>query len=92
MKLIFCDRCWDVFKLSTKDIRSCECGYCKGKYLPDGGRAVTNGHGIAMAFSNPSILKAIMGLYKKDTTVEFKAWIRPHSGQHNSRTTIQGDL
>ena len=93
MKLIFCDRCWDVFKLTTKEIRSCECGYCRGHYLPDGGRAVTNGHGVAMAFSNPSILKAILEVsLGGDITHEIKAWARQHDGASNPRTTIQGDL
>ncbi len=93
MKLIFCDRCWDVFKLSAKEIRSCECGYCRGKYLPDGGRAITNGHGVALAFTNTSVVRACREIaLGGDITCDIKAWARQHDGVNNPRTTIQGDL
>lgn len=62
MKLIFCDTCWDIFKLSTEEIRSCECGKCCGCYLPDGHHAEVNGEGFSLAIGNGSLVQAIKNM------------------------------
>lgn len=98
MKLIFCDRCQDVFKLTTGEIRECSCGYCRGKYLPDGGHAVTNGKGLCLAFANTSVIEALLALTGENGSKDYgithniTAWARPHTGVLNPRTTIQENL
>ena len=62
MKLLFCSRCWDVFKLAMHETRRCECGQVAGKYLPDGHHAVTNGKGFSIAVANGDLEKALFAL------------------------------
>ena len=42
MKLLFCPDCWDMFKLE-KEMRSCTCGKCKGRYIDDMNVEIENG-------------------------------------------------
>ena len=101
MKLLFCDICYDVFKLNDT-LRTCECGRVKGKYLKNKHNAVVNGKGYAVAIGNGSFIQAIMALNSKDPNstkddfieacrIEY-AWVRPHSGLGNPRTLIKEDL
>ena len=57
MKLIFCPECHDIFKLSTKEVRECDCGKCKGKYV-DNLNAVYN-DGIPLGILNNKLGMAI---------------------------------
>lgn len=101
MKLIFCDMCWDVFKLDY-DLRSCKCGNCKGMYDDNGATAVTNGKGCSIAISNGSLQNALMGeaQYEYKSThhgydiplTTFLAWVRPHEGDQNPRSRVDPDL
>lgn len=60
MKLILCQNCQDVFKLSVKEERTCACGKCKGQYEPDGLCAWYSGkNAVPLFFSNPSLVKAM---------------------------------
>ena len=100
MKLIFCDVCWDIFKLA-KDVRTCACGKCTGKYNEDGHTAVVNGHGYSLAIGNGSLVKALRPLetyegnnkndYIDNCRVEY-TWARPHAGLGNPRSTIDPTL
>jgi len=63
MKLLFCEKCWDIFKLDIDKERSCKCGYVTGKYINDY-EAITNGKGISIAIGNGSLINAIRD-YKK---------------------------
>ncbi len=102
MKLLFCETCWDVFKLDEGNPRSCKCGEVTGHYV-DRSRAVTNGKGISIAIGNGSLMQAIVkmheihadsknkagrGVYLYQSNIHF-AWVRPNEGPGNPRTTIE---
>ena len=102
MKLLFCSKCWDVFKLA-REMRQCFCGDVKGHYLADGHNAVVNGKGHSLAIGNGSLQQAIfrvtaesVGAGDKDHFIDTGrieyAWVRPHTGTGNPRCTIDPDL
>lgn len=97
MKLLFCENCWDVFKLKTSEERSCECGKVRGGYDKDGHHAWTNGKGISLAFNNhhiyPAIqkMKALQANGKYDdfySEAQIACWVRPNDGAGNPRSVI----
>lgn len=101
MKLIFCDSCWDVFKLDY-EMRSCKCCKCKGRYDINGETAVTNGEGHALAIGNGSLQAALYGVAQYEYSsshhgydiplTTFLAWVRPHEGEENPRSRVDRDL
>ena len=67
MKLLFCRKCEDLFRL-TKEERSCECGHTSGYYLEDGLYAEYFGEDAVPLFvANSSFIQAVLD--------------RPHSGK-----------
>lgn len=99
MKLLFCDTCWDIFKLSTHEERKCQCGKVSGYYEPDGLGAIVNGEGYSLAIGNGSLVQAIQQLqkapsnadrnyYTKNCRIQY-AWVRPHEGSGNPHTTVE---
>ena len=84
MKLIFCDKCQDVFKL-TKTEKSCECGKCRGKAI-DNINAVYN-DGIPLGFNNPDLLVAILLQPVAGMGKDFTAFVIPK----NVKTMIKCD-
>lgn len=97
MKLLFCDECFDVFKLAM-EVRSCHCGRCRGRYLEDGHHAETNGKGINIALDNRELLPAcseqILNPSKgySEKKYHFTAWVRGHDGPSNPRSVVNVDL
>jgi len=100
MKLLFCDKCDDLFKLGF-ELRSCSCGYVKGKYI-DSLNAEVNGNGYSLAIGNGSLTDAMYNFDKtnpnltrdffvKNNKIEY-CWIRPHEGQGNPHTKINPNL
>ncbi len=102
MKLLFCPRCHDLFKLSMK-LKSCNCGMCKGKYINDS-EAVTNGQGISVAIGNGSLLSAIENMKEvtdpskknrewwiENARIEY-AWVRPNEGIGNPHASVDEEL
>lgn len=94
MKLIFCPRCQDVFKLQT-EMRFCKCKTVFGRYRNDGLNAIVSRHALVLGFDNGSLARA---LEKKtgvplnenellkhrekklcDEIIDFKAFIIPDS-------------
>lgn len=97
MKLIFCDTCKDVFKLTVGRVRSCECGKCRGRYDDNGSTAVTNGKGFALAIGNGSLLRAIAGdphfrVPEYEDMDVFLAWVREHDGVTNPNSRVSENL
>ena len=102
MKLLFCDRCGDIFNLDFH-LKSCSCGHVKGKY-DNNDAARVNGNGRSLAIGNGSFMNALGGIPQFDYTynhrttgqkkspVTFLAWVRPHSGEDNPNTTVDKDL
>lgn len=106
MKLLFCPRCQDVFKLSY-EVRICECGMVKGRYI-DNTMAETNGAGISLAIGNGALMDAIYAMEKWQSVTHDKAerstyykpgqglishaWIRPNEGPGNPHCKVNKDL
>lgn len=74
MKLIFCDICDDVFKL-TKDIRYCQCKRCSGRYIDDINAEYTNG--IPIGFDNFSLGAAVQAQPIAGLGKKFEAFVIP---------------
>ncbi len=103
MKLLFCEDCYDVFKLDTDEERACKCGKVTGHYV-NNMEAVTNGKGISLAIGNGSLIKAMVTMSKSITidTINNKydrdyfikncnikyAWVRPNEGEGNPHTKV----
>lgn len=98
MKLLFCQRCADVFSLPLVEWGSCRCGHVRGRYLADMHSAETNGNGVCIAFHNHYLQQAIDRLEKLPeeydcfmTENSFVAWVRPHEGPGNPRSRVVKD-
>ena len=57
MKLLFCEECATVFNLARTP-RTCDCGKCGGRYLPDGINAEYFGPAVVFGIDNTSFLRA----------------------------------
>ena len=93
MKLLFCENCWDIFKLDLYELRQCKCGRVKGMYTTES-LAVSNGRGRSLAIGNGSLVSALCGgqqfPYKEHKT--FLAWVRPNDGPDNEHSTVDPNL
>ena len=58
MKLLFCNTCKDIVKL-TKTTSTCRCGATGGHYKEDGLNAVYYGPAIPLGFTNDTFIDAI---------------------------------
>lgn len=97
MKLLFCPRCLDMFKLVIFEPRSCRCG-CVCGHLQDNNMALVNGEGISVVIDNWSLVESGNKLQtlRQNECLEYYAsntplscWVRPHSGKGNPRTEIK---
>lgn len=75
MKLLFCKKCQDVFKLHKGKMFECLCGKSKGYYLQDES-ALISGECIPVGFANSSFADAINNR-KKVKSETFEAFIIP---------------
>lgn len=75
MKLLLCAACFDVFKLTTGELRQCKCGKVKGKYDDNGATAVTtdNEFTINLALGNGSVQQAIWEMREHRAATKNKA-------------------
>ena len=66
LKLLFCNKCQDLFKLS-KQVKSCSCGTISGAYENDGRYAWYKGFGaIPIGLNNSNFVKLLHGLSEFD--------------------------
>jgi hypothetical protein len=77
MKLLFCNVCHDVVKL-TFDGRYCACKKSWGKYLPDGLYAQISGEAIPIGFANNTLLEALCKRPQAGDGSRFTAFVIPH--------------
>jgi hypothetical protein len=102
MKLLYCKRCGDLFKLTRDETRKCSCPHAKvgGRYRKDGKRADISQNAISIAIDNKSLKAAIerMRWWEKhrpeSARADYKvfsgvdAWVRPNSGPGNPRSHV----
>lgn len=103
MKLLLCEDCWDVFKLTRGEMRKCKCGKVKGRYL-DNVTAEVSPNAVSIAIGNGSLEQAIEDAYRNlrhsngeaerksyyepgKGKIEY-AWVRPNSGPGNPHTRL----
>ena len=100
MKLLFCPRCLDMFKLVIFEPRSCRCGWVRG-HLQDNNLALVNGNGISLCIDNWSLVESGNKLQtikqNEDTSyyaeqTPLNCYVRPHAGEGNPRSSIKQDL
>lgn len=75
MKLIFCPKCHDVFRLRGS-IRKCDCGLSWGRYT-DEINAEIGGMAIPLGFTNDSFVRAIQERPKEGYGSRYVAFVIP---------------
>jgi len=105
MKVLYCPKCGDLFKLTRHELRQCRCkrNKVKGKYCQDGKLAEVSKNAVSIKIPNGSIKKAIRKMQRlkknkpKSKDKDYKthspipAWVRPNSGPGNRRTHLLKD-
>lgn len=100
MKLLFCPRCLDMFKIVVFEPRSCRCGYVRG-HLENNNLGLVNGKGISISLDNWSLVQSGNKLQTlpQDKDGEYYAeqtpldcYVRPQTGAGNPRTEIKEEL
>lgn len=96
MKLLFCHKCEDVFRLVIGKMRSCECGAIKGRYI-NNSEAEVSKDAVSIAIGNGSFQTAMWRMLTEKGTYTREqwqakggiiAWVRPNDGPGNPHTTI----
>ena len=59
MKLVFCPKCTDTFRVWINETKHCHCGASWGYYLDDDLTAVIGGKAIPLAIPNDELRDAI---------------------------------
>jgi len=77
MKLLVCNKCYDVFNIVRKEERSCSCGESKGRYHEDGLHAYYIGDATPLGFSNFSYLDALENQPESGMGEKFEAFVIP---------------
>jgi hypothetical protein len=97
MKVLYCEKCHDLFKLTRKEFRECKCGRVKGKYRTKKYAEVSNS-AVSIKIPNGSIKKAIGRMKRlkqekpKSKDKDYRgysaipAWVRPNNGPGNPHT------
>lgn len=89
MKLLFCPKCQDLFRLDF-ELKTCKCGEVKGMYT---GKTLseTNGKGLCLAIDNNDILRVLRS-GPVETKKPIECWFRPHSGELNPNSKVNPEL
>jgi len=74
MKLLFCPKCQDVFKLDYRT-KHCNCAHTYGRYLKDGLNAEISEGAIPLGFANGSFVKALQNRPDYDWGERFEAFV-----------------
>ena len=76
MKLAYCLKCYDVFKL-IKNVRACKCGESSGVLKPDLKTVQINGPLKVLGVDDSSFYSAINNQPDSGKGLEFKAFVLP---------------
>ncbi len=82
MKLLFCRRCHDVFKLA-RETRCCSCGLTKGWYRTYEDESLmldaeySGEYAVPIGFSNKSLTEALRNIPKSGQGFRFEAFVIP---------------
>ena len=98
MKVLYCEKCRDLFKLTRYELRKCRCGRIAGRYHKDGKHADVSENAVSIKMHNGSLKDAVRRMkrlekkkpkskdkdYKAYSPIE--AWVRPNFAPGNRRT------
>lgn len=76
MKLLFCKKCQDVFKLDLFE-RSCKCGNVKGHYIDELNAEYSGKYALPLGFSNQDLMRAIRKQPHDGLGEKFTAFVIP---------------
>ena len=76
MKLLYCNTCRDIVKLS-RTTRTCQCGVTGGHYKTDGLNAVYYGPAIPLGFANDSFSEALGNQPEFGKGTNYNAFVIP---------------
>ena len=76
MKLIYCNSCRDIVKLS-RTTRTCHCGESGGHYREDGLNAIYYGPATPLGFANSSFHEALESQPEFGMGIDYKAFVIP---------------
>ncbi len=79
MKLLFCKKCEDVFRIRLGLWRSCRCGKTKGRYTDLCYAEYSGEEAVPLGFSNSSFSQAILSRSLSHPAVKFEAFVIPHA-------------
>jgi hypothetical protein len=100
VKVLYCDKCKDLFKLTSRELRVCKCKRVKRRYCEDHKHAEVSENAVSLKIPNNSIKEAITRMKRlnkskpKSTDADYQqcsavhAWVRPNSGPGNPHTSI----
>ena len=74
MKLLFCIRCQDLFRL-TQEQKRCKCGVAGGQYLDEVNAEYTGYCAIPLGISNESFKHALKKQPKEGLGAQFTAFV-----------------
>ena len=77
MKLLFCKKCQDIFKLQTFEVRTCVCGKVFGKYLDELNAIYSGVPAIPLVFANSSLAGAILCRPEEGDGFPFDTFVVP---------------
>jgi hypothetical protein len=100
VKVLYCAKCGDLFKLTRHELRECRCRSktVKGKYRQDGKHADVSENGVSIKIHNDSLKDAVRKMKRlkrnrpKSTDRDYQifspivAWVRPNFGPGNPHT------
>ena len=99
MKVVYCEKCGDLFKLTRKELRQCKCGRVKGQYRTKKYAEVSD-NAVSIKIPNGYIKKALRRMKRlmrdkpkaKDEDYKARAavpaWVRPNNGSGNPHTEL----
>lgn len=79
MKLLYCPRCKDIFRLFPGPFRACICGQSSGRYMDDGIVGEIQGEGVPLGFANGSFAEALRNRPHTGHGERFTAFVIPRS-------------
>ena len=88
MKLLYCEKCHDVFNLTGR-VKACFCGETGGRYL-DNLNAEYWGPCKPLGFANKSFVEALLNQPLFDEGKRFTAFVIPHQCPTMEKITNTG--
>lgn len=77
MKLLFCKKCQDAFKLQIFEARTCVCGKVSGKYLDELNAIYSGAPAIPLVLANSSLAGALFCRPEEGDGFPFDAFVVP---------------